>query len=205
MIEYPRLQPGSQPVLACAPYQSTRRRAPSQPLICLPHTLSELTGPIYGHNPIGETDNDLTRHYPDPPQGERIIVAGRILDEDGRGLPDAMVEIWQADPDGEYRPDFGWGRCGSDGEGRFSFVTVKPGRVDGQAPHLTVLVFARGLLKPVLTRMYFPDEAAANEADPVLSAVPADDRATLVARPDGDGLRFDVRLQGDGQTAFFTL
>ena len=84
-------------------------------------------------------------------------------------------------------------------------MTVKPGRVDGQAPHLTVLVFARGLLKPVLTRMYFPDEAAANEADPVLSAVPADDRATLVARPDGDGLRFDVRLQGDGQTAFFTL
>jgi protocatechuate 3,4-dioxygenase alpha subunit len=164
----------------------------------LPPTPSQTAGPFFSFGLCIAPQNEVVA-------GGDVHVAGRILDGNRDPVADAMVEIWQADPDGEYRPDFGWGRCGSDGEGRFSFVTVKPGRVDGQAPHLTVLVFARGLLKPVLTRMYFPDEAAANEADPVLSAVPADDRATLVARPDGDGLRFDVRLQGDGQTAFFTL
>ena len=164
----------------------------------LPPTPSQTAGPYFSFGLCIAPQNEVVA-------GGDVHVAGRILDGNRDPVADAMVEIWQADPDGEYRPDFGWGRCGSDGEGRFSFVTVKPGRVDGQAPHLTVLVFARGLLKPVLTRMYFPDEAAANEADPVLSAVPAEDRATLVAEPDGGGLRFDVRLQGDGQTAFFTL
>src|SRR5437868_11954691 len=86
---------------------------------------------------------------------------------------------------------FGWGRCGTDPDGRYSFVTVKPGPVEGQAPHVVVLVFARGLLKPVLTRIYFPDEAAANAADPVLAALPGrEDRETLVASAEGGGLRF---------------
>jgi len=118
-------------------------------------------------------------------------------------VPDAMVETWQADERGEYRTDFGWARCGTDLEGRFSFRTAKPGRVDGQAPHLEVLVFARGLLKPVLTRMYFPDED--NGADPVLAAVAPERRATLVAVPEGDGLRFDVHLQGERETVFFAV
>ena len=164
----------------------------------LPPTPSQTAGPFFSFGLCIAPQNEVVA-------GGDVRVTGQILDGNGEPVADAMVEIWQADPDGDYRPDFGWARCGSDGDGRFSFVTVKPGRVDGQAPHLTVLVFARGLLKPVLTRMYFPDEAGANNADPVLSAVPADDRATLVAQPDGDGLRFDVRLQGDGQTAFFTL
>jgi protocatechuate 3,4-dioxygenase alpha subunit len=116
-----------------------------------------------------------------------------------------MVEIWQADAEGRYRGDFGWGRSGTDAEGRFAFTTVKPGAVDGQAPHVVVLVFARGLLKPVLTRMYFPDEAEANERDAVLGAVPEEQRATLVAHARDDVLEFDVRLQGDRQTAFFAL
>ena len=103
VTEYPRMPAGSQPEYASPNYKSTTLRAPSQPLIRLPHSLSELTGPVYGHNPIGPTDNDLTLHFSEPPQGERIIVAGRILDEDGRGVPNAMVELWQANAAGRYR------------------------------------------------------------------------------------------------------
>lgn len=132
-----------------------------------------------------------------------LRITGRVLDGAGEPVPDAVVEIWQADEEGRYRPDFGWGRSGCDADGRYSFTTCKPGSVDGQAPHLTMLVFARGLLKPVLTRMYFPDEEEANARDPVLSAV--DDPTTLVARPVADGLEFDVRLQGDGETVFFAV
>ena len=100
MNEYPRTKPGSQPEYQYEGYRATIRRAPSQPLIPLPHTLSELTGPVYGHNPIGPTDNDLTLHFAEAPQGERIIVAGRVLDEDGRGVPNALVEVWQANAAG---------------------------------------------------------------------------------------------------------
>ena len=132
-----------------------------------------------------------------------LRITGRVLDGAGEPVPDALVEIWQADEEGRYRPDFGWGRSGCDADGRYSFTTCKPGSVDGQAPHLTMLVFARGLLKPVLTRMYFPDEEEANARDPVLSAV--DDPTTLVARSSADGLEFDVRLQGNGETVFFAV
>ena len=132
-----------------------------------------------------------------------LRITGRVLDGAGEPVPDAVVEIWQADEEGRYRPDFGWGRSWCDADGRYSFTTCKPGSVDGQAPHLTMLVFARGLLKPVLTRTYFPDEEEANARDPVLSAV--DDPTTLVARSVADGLEFDVRLQGDGETVFFAV
>jgi protocatechuate 3,4-dioxygenase, alpha subunit len=137
-----------------------------------------------------------------------IRMTGRVLDGADEPVPDAMVEIWQADADGRYRPDFGWGRSGCDTEGRYSFVTLKPGRVPdeiggSQAPHLTVLVFARGLLKPVLTRMYFPDEEEANAEDQVLSAV--GDASTLVARSVDQGLVFDIRLQGEDETVFFAV
>ena len=116
-----------------------------------------------------------------------------------------MVEIWQATAEGVYRGDFGWGRCGTGPDGRFDFVTVKPGGV-AQAPHLTILVFARGLLKPLLTRMYFPDEEVANAADPVLRGIDdPDEVATLVAQVEEDGLRFDIHLQGAEQTTFFAL
>jgi len=159
-------------------------------------TPSQTVGPYYE---IGLCDRPSHEVVPGGP----VRIEGRVLDGAGEPVTDAMVEIWQADASGEYRPDFGWGRCGTDDDGRFRFVTVKPGRVDGQAPHVCVLVFARGLLRPVLTRMYFPDEA--NDADAVLGTVPAEERALLVAGPDGDVLRFDVRLQGDGQTPFFDL
>lgn len=156
-------------------------------------TPSQTVGPYFT---LGLSDaNELV--------ADGLRITGRVLDGAGEPVPDAIVEIWQADEAGRYRPDFGWGRSGCDAEGRYSFTTCKPGSVDGQAPHLTMLVFARGLLKPVLTRMYFPDEEEANARDPVLSAV--DDPTTLVARSVADGLAFDVRLQGDGETVFFAV
>lgn len=158
-------------------------------------TPSQTVGPYFAIGLLDRPANELV------PDGIRI--AGRVLDGAGEPVPDAMVEIWQADEEGRYQPDFGWGRSGCDTEGRFSFVTRKPGRVQGQAPHVSILVFARGLLKPVRTRMYFPDEEEANAEDPVLSAV--EDGSTLVALEAGDGLEFDIRLQGDGQTVFFAV
>jgi protocatechuate 3,4-dioxygenase alpha subunit len=143
-------------------------------------------------------------------------LAGSVLDGAGAPVPDAVVELWQAAPDGTFSSTAGrdgdetwFGRSLTDAEGRFGFVTVKPGRIgldDGrlQAPHLELLVFARGLLRPVRTRAYFPDEPAANASDPVLNGVPEERRHTLVATAAGNGtLRFDVRLQGADETVFF--
>lgn len=151
-------------------------------------------------------------HLVPPRAPGAVVIAGRVLDGAGEPVPDALLEIWQADADGGFgeRPAAewsGWGRCLADGDGRFRFVTVKPGALNGpegpQAPHIDVSVFARGLLQRLVTRIYFPDEAARNAADPVLSSLDADGRASLVARQEGDELRFDIRLQGDGETVFF--
>jgi protocatechuate 3,4-dioxygenase alpha subunit len=146
-----------------------------------------------------------------------------VLDGDGQVVPDAMLEIWQADAAGRYAhpadgrasPNSafkGFGRCGTDKDGAFSFETVKPGAVPGpggkmQAPHVAIVLFSRGMLTHVFTRIYFADEAA-NAADPILALVPEDRRATLIARRE-DGAhptyRLDIRLQGDGETVFFDI
>jgi protocatechuate 3,4-dioxygenase alpha subunit len=148
----------------------------------------------------------------DPGDPRAIRIHGRLLDGAGDPVTDGMVEIWQANADGRYGDEAfgGFGRAGTQDEGRFAFVTVKPGRVawpDGgvQAPHLAVGVFARGLLKRVATRIYFPDEVEANETDPVLSALTGAQRETLIPVPDGDGLRFDIHLQGSAETTFFAV
>jgi protocatechuate 3,4-dioxygenase alpha subunit len=169
-------------------------------------TPSQTVGPFFS---FGLCDRETHLVVPEGSDGA-VRIAGRVIDGSEVGVPDAMVEIWQAAPDGVYRNDFGWGRSGTDGEGAFSFVTVKPGPVTSDAgvlaPHLSVLVFARGLLKPLLTRMYFPDEPEANAADPVLAGIEDDAvRATLVAVVEEPGFRFDIRLQGAGETAFFAL
>jgi protocatechuate 3,4-dioxygenase beta subunit len=174
-------------------YVGTRLRAPKEPLVVVPHTLSELTGPAYGDTEIGELDNDLTRQHAGEPLGERIVVSGRVLGSDGRPLRGQLVEIWQANAAGRYRhevdahnapldPNFsGAGRTLTDADGRYRFVTVKPGA-------------------------YFPDEVSANAADPLLSRLDPAARATLVAVAEDDGsLRFDIRLQGDGHTTFFAV
>ena len=157
--------------------------------------------------------------------GERIRIEGRVLDGDGAPVPDAMVEIWQANAHGRYNhpadkgkapldPSFlGFGRSGTAEDGSYWFETVKPGAVAFdrerlQAPHICVTVFARGLLNHLVTRLYFEDELA-NAGDPVLHRVPGDRRATLLARREPDDsatiYRFDIVLQGGGETVFFNL
>jgi protocatechuate 3,4-dioxygenase, alpha subunit len=147
---------------------------------------------------------------PDDPGAIRI--RGRLLDGAGEGVADGLVEIWQADGAGRYGTEAfrGFGRSGTEDGGRFEFVTVKPGRVawpggGPQAPHIAVGVFARGLLKRVVTRLYFPDEVEANDADPVLAGLTPAQRRTLVAVPDDRDLVFDIQLQGAAQTTFFAV
>ena len=152
--------------------------------------------------------------------GERVTVQGRLIDGGGRGVNDGVVEVWQANARGRYaspedaqdkpvEPGFrGFGRVLTGADGGFRFTTIKPGRVPGpggalQAPHLVVTVFMRGILKHLLTRMYFPEEPA-NAEDPVLKLVPADRRLTLVARRAGAGtLEWNIILQGQDETVFF--
>jgi protocatechuate 3,4-dioxygenase, alpha subunit len=155
----------------------------------LERTPSQTVGPFFEFGLCHRVHNEIVAA--DAPDALRI--EGRVLDGSGEPVPDAMVEIW---------PE--WGRCGTDAEGRYSFVTRKPPAAGGQAPHLAVLVFARGLLKPVLTRLYFPDQPA-NAHDPVLLGISDGERATLVAHTEEGILRFDVHLQGERQTAFFVL
>jgi protocatechuate 3,4-dioxygenase, alpha subunit len=155
-------------------------------------------------------------------KGERVSVEGRLLDADGAGVGDGLIEIWQANAQGRYaHPEDqqrsaldkrfrGFGRIPTDAKGAFRFTTIKPGPVPGpggkpQAPHLVVSVFMRGMLKHLATRMYFPAEPA-NAADPVLQLVPAARRATLIAQQKGKGmLRWDINLQGRNETVFFDL
>ena len=174
----------------------------------LPRTPSQTVGPFFEFGLLSRPHQaDLAAAG----SAGAITIQGRMLDSAGAPVPDGLVEIWQADADGRYDGRWGWGRCATDDDGHFAFTTVKPGAVREpdatvQAPHVTVLCFARGLLKPVLTRIYFPDEAEANAADRILGAIPDDgERATLIARQSGAGsYHFDVKLQGDGQTVFFT-
>jgi protocatechuate 3,4-dioxygenase alpha subunit len=143
---------------------------------------------------------------------EAFWIRGSVRDGDGALVPDALIETWQADPSGRFGGSFrGFGRCPTNDEGQWEIRTLKPGPVPAaggggglQAPHLDVSVFARGLLNRVVTRIYFPDEPA-NESDPILSGVPADRRATLIAVPAAEGYCFDIRLQGPDETVFFEL
>jgi len=175
----------------------------------LPNTPSQTAGPFFSLGLAWEGSEDLVR--PDDPTA--LLLEGLVLDGAGEPVPDAAVEIWQADEDGRFPPDArpgwsGFGRSLSDEEGAFRFFTVKPGRIQGpegslQAPHVEVQVFARGLLRQLFTRIYFPDEEA-NLSDPVLAAIPdGEARQTLVAQPTASGFRFDIVLQGEGETVFF--
>jgi protocatechuate 3,4-dioxygenase alpha subunit len=191
-------------------------------------TPSQTVGPYfaYGLTPGGKYEwndafsNDLVT--PDV-TGDRIRIAGQVFDGDGAVIPDAMLEIWQADAQGRFAnprdtralPNAtfkGFGRCGAGAKGEFSFDTIKPGIVpdpDGkpQAPHVLLAVFARGMLLHLYTRIYFDDEAEKNAADPILALVPAERRTTLIARREAGSAtyRFDIHLQGDNETVFFDV
>lgn len=184
------------------------------------YTPSQTIGPFF-HDAL--VDRDRSELVP-PDHPSAIRIEGVVYDGAGEVVPDAMVEIWQPNHAGRYddpaddREDLpldpetfsGFGRSDTRNGGRFSFVTVKPGPVPGpdgntlQAPHVMLSVFARGLLKRIVTRVYFPDEEQANAADPVLASIEdLELRRTLIARAEGNAFRFDVHLQGEDQTAFF--
>jgi protocatechuate 3,4-dioxygenase, alpha subunit len=191
-------------------------------------TPSQTVGPFF-HYGLTPHDYDFAAVFSNnlvtpEASGERIRIEGRVLDGDGTPINDCMVEIWQADAAGRYAhpadnralPNAafkGFGRCDTDASGTYSFDTIRPGAVPGpngkaQAPHIAVVVFSRGMLRHVYTRIYFSD-AADNGADPILGLVPADRRATLIAkRADRGGqaiYTFDIRMQGDGETVFFDI
>ena len=192
-----------------------RRQTPSQTVG--PFFAFALTAEQYGYAFASIADGRLVD---DNTPGQRIRIEGRVFDGKGEVIPDAMIEIWQADEQGRYAHPAdprgsnvgfkGFGRMGTgtDAQSRFIFDTIKPGSVDGQqAPHVTVVVFMRGLPAHAFTRLYFSDEAAANARDPVLATVPADRRRTLIATRDdgaaGAVYRFDIHMQGPDETVFF--
>jgi protocatechuate 3,4-dioxygenase alpha subunit len=172
---------------------------------------------------IGLLHDRIGPRLVDPADPRAVRIRGQLLDGAGEPVPDGMVEIWQANAAGRFdhpadgRDDvpledgfLGFGRSGTEDDGWFEFVTVKPGPVpwpEGglQAPHIAVGVFARGLLKRAVTRIYFPDEEEANAADPVLSRLEPAALETLVAALEDGGLRFDIRLQGPDHTTFFAV
>jgi protocatechuate 3,4-dioxygenase alpha subunit len=165
-----------------------------------PVTASQTIGPFW--HLLGDSGNDdLTRLGA---RGARIELTGQVLDGDGAPVTDACIEIWQPSPPAS--PDFvGWGRCATDPHGQFRFTTLAP---DPAAPILSVLVFARGLLKPLWTRVYLAEpgtEAEIAIEDPLLAALPPERRATLLARLEDGRWRWNIRLQGDGETVFLDL
>jgi protocatechuate 3,4-dioxygenase alpha subunit len=185
-------------------------------------TPSQTVGPFFGPALI---DSGLASLVQPATRGERVTIEGRVLDGDSAPVSDAMIEIWQANADGRYHhPEdtqeklldahfHGFGRAATDDEGWYRFHTIKPGPVPGigttlQAPHINVAIFARGLLKRLVTRMYFPGEPL-NANDPVLNSIPAQHRTTLIAtdlaRSGAGTLRFDIILQGESETVFFDV
>jgi protocatechuate 3,4-dioxygenase beta subunit len=224
---YRREEGDGQPPLLYPDYRSTARRAPSRPLLLLPHTRTELTGPVFGHDAVGELDHDLTRQHDADPLGERIVVGGRVLDGDGRPVRNTLVEIWQANAAGRYvhpvdqhpaplDPNFtGAGRCMTDDEGNYRFVTVKPGAYPWgnhenawRPAHIHFSLFGGAFAQRLVTQMYFPGDPLF-EFDPIFQSV-RDPRARerLVSRFDLDttvpdwalGYRFDIVLRGPEST-----
>jgi protocatechuate 3,4-dioxygenase, beta subunit len=218
---------GTQPPHLYPPYVSTRKRAPSKPLVVMPQTMSELTGPVFGRDAVGPVDHDLTRQHDAEPLGERIIVTGRVLDEDGRPIRHTLVELWQANAAGRYAhvidrhdapldPNFsGGGRTLTDEEGRYRFVTIKPGAYPWtnhqnawRPAHIHFSLFGEAFLTRLVTQMYFPGDPLL-PFDPVLNGIPDDvARERLVSMFDWDttmpehalGYRFDMVLRGRSAT-----
>ena len=208
-------------------YRSTRLRAPKKQLVVLPHTLSELTGPVFGDDAVDELDGDLTRRHAGEPLGERIVVTGRVLDGDGRPVRKTLVEIWQANAAGRYAhqadrhpapldPNFsGAGRCLTDGEGRYRFVTIKPGAYPWRnhdnawrPAHIHFSLFGRAFTSRLVTQMYFPGDPLFDQ-DPIFRSVrDPKSRERMICTLDWEtttpewalGYRFDIVLGGPSPT-----
>jgi protocatechuate 3,4-dioxygenase beta subunit len=208
-------------------YTSTALRHPTRPLIALPHGLTELSAPVLGEDRIGALDNDLTRQHDGEPQGQRIIVHGRVIEEDGRPVPDTLVEVWQANAGGRYfhrndnwpsplDPNFtGLGRTLTNDKGEFRFTTIKPGAYPwGNHPnawrpaHIHFSLFGRAFTQRLVTQMYFPDDPLFFQ-DPIYNSV-RDERAArrMISAYDHDAteeswalaFRWDIVLRGEDAT-----
>jgi protocatechuate 3,4-dioxygenase, beta subunit len=189
-IDLRRRRPDVDPPYLYPDYVGTRLRAPSQPLVVLPSRLTELSGPLLGASQMGELDQDLTRQHAGDPQGQRIIVHGRVLGPDARPVRNSLVEIWQANAAGRYRhavdthpapldPNFsGAGRTTTDDDGRYRFITVKPGAYPWnnhpnawRPAHIHFSLFGRNFTQRLITQMYFPDDSLF-EFDPIFNSIP---------------------------------
>jgi len=219
---------GVHPPLDFPDYRSTALRAPRRPLLLLPHRLTEITGPLLGAERVTPADADLTAQHEGEPQGQRIIVSGRVLDSDGRPVPGTLVEIWQPNAAGRYRhsvdnhpapldPNFtGVGRCVTDSAGRYRFVTIKPGAYPWRnhpnawrPAHNHFSLFGRAFTQRLVTQMFFPGDPLFFQ-DPIFNSVPEDARDRLISRFDLSrtvpewalGYTWDIVLRGRGATAF---
>jgi protocatechuate 3,4-dioxygenase beta subunit len=183
-------EPGLHPPLDSAGYRSTALRSPRQPLVVLPHLLTEVTGPVFGEDRVQPGDEDLTQAFGGEAVGQRITVTGRVLDGDGRPIPETLVEIWQANSGGRYRhevdtwpapldPHFaGCGRTVTDGDGRFRFTTIRPGAYPWRnhpnawrPAHIHFSLFGRAFTQRLVTQMYFPDDPLFFQ-DPIFNSIP---------------------------------
>jgi protocatechuate 3,4-dioxygenase beta subunit len=222
-----RLDAGLHPPPDSPAYRSTALRHPKQPLVIIPQSLSELSGAVYGDDAVGPLDHDLTAQHAGPPSGQRIVIAGRVLDEDERPVPRTLIEVWQANAAGRYAhvadqwdapldPNFsGAGRALTDDEGRFTFVTVRPGAYPWRnhhnawrPAHIHFSLFGQAFLSRLVTQMYFPGDPML-ALDPIFNAVPDErTRSRMIAafdlsltQPDWAlGYRFDLVLRGPEQT-----
>ncbi len=232
MIGLPVVQPaapGTQPDFCFPPYVATIARSPRMPLIVLPETLTEKTGPVFGHNLISKNDSDLTMQHAAEALGERIFVHGRVLDEDGRPVRGALIEVWQANAAGRYRhkvdgydapldPNFsGGGRLLTDGDGRYFFKTIKPGPYPWgnhhnawRPSHIHFSLFGAGILSRLVTQMYFPGDPL-QPIDPIFNSIPDEAaRQRLVSRLDMErsqsnyalAYEFNIVLRGSQETVF---
>ncbi len=224
---YRRNDRGTQPDYLYPPYASTVKRSPSQPLVLLPASLSEVTGPVFGHDVLKANDHDLTRQHAGDPIGERIVVSGRVLDANGRPVANTLVEVWQANAAGRYPhkrdqhnaptdPNFtGAGRTQTDSEGRYRFITIRPGEYPWRnhynawrPAHIHFSLFGPAFSTRLVTQMYFPGDPLL-EFDPMYTSIP-DERARqrLVSIFDWEstvpeqalGYKFDIVLRGRDET-----
>jgi len=229
IISYRRPPSGTQPEYSYPKYRSTLLRAAVKPLVVLPHTLSEISGPVFGHENVGKTDNDLTLQGAQDPLGERIIVTGRVLDDNGRPVSGTLIEVWQANAAGRYHhpgdshhapldPNFtGAGRTLTDENGVYRFVTIKPGAYPWRnhqnawrPAHIHFSVFGTAFATRLVTQMYFPGDPLF-PIDPVVNSIPDEKaRERLIANFDLEiaqpewalGYRFDIVLRGREATPF---
>ncbi len=222
-----RRPPGGHPPLDYPDYRATALRHPKTPLVIVPQTLSEMSGPVFGTSNVLPLDHDLTRQHPGDPLGERLVVSGRVVDEDGRPVTNTLVEIWQANAAGRYAhkrdlhpapldPHFsGAGRALTDAHGRYRFVTIRPGAYPWQnhpnawrPAHIHFSLFGESFLTRLVTQMYFPGDPLL-ALDPIFNSIPGERaRSRVIASFDLEstvpdwalGFRFDLVLRGREST-----